>query len=299
MARVLPRSWLFVPGDRPDRVSKALASAAEAVIIDLEDSIAHEAKLTTRAGLRKMLSGPRRRNVFIRLNEVTSEWFEDDVRALNGLPLAGVVLPMTNSPDEVKRVSGLLKQMDTGQWIVPILESAEGVYYAREIAISSPQVLALAFGAGDYSLDIGIPKWPVGDQLPLLVPRVMVVLAARVANLAGALDTPTPTFRDPESVLEQSKLALSLGYRGKLSIHPSQIETINNVFRPDAAQLEYARRVVAEFERSLKEGRASTSVDGKLITYAIAEQSYAMIERACDDIDVGTGPSGAAAKAAH
>src|SRR5688572_20726907 len=133
MARLLPRSWLFVPGDRPDRVAKALASAAEAVIIDLEDSIAHDAKLSTRANLRKMLGGPRRSNVFVRINEITSEWFEEDIRALDSLDVAGVVLPKTNSADELRSVAGLLERMDTGQWIVPILESAAGIYYARQI----------------------------------------------------------------------------------------------------------------------------------------------------------------------
>src|SRR6185369_9645858 len=123
MARLLPRSWLFVPGDRPDRVEKALRSSAEAVIVDLEDSIAHDAKLSTRANLRKMLGGPTRRNVFIRLNEMNSEWFADDVQALDGLNLAGVVLPKANSADEVKSLAGMLQRLDTGQWIVPILET--------------------------------------------------------------------------------------------------------------------------------------------------------------------------------
>jgi citrate lyase subunit beta / citryl-CoA lyase len=292
MARLLPRSWLFVPADRPDRVSKALLSSAEALIIDLEDSIAHDAKITTREGLREMLRGSVRKNVFVRINEITSEWFEDDVRALDGLNVAGVVLPRTNSADDVKSLAAILQRMDTGQWIVPLIESAPGVYFAREVAQSSPQVLALAFGAGDYSLDIGIPKWPTGEQLSLLVPRVMVILAARIANL-GALDTPTPTFRDPESVREQSLLAVSLGFQGKLAIHPTQIDTINSIFRPDAAALKYAQRVVATFKASLAEGRASTSVDGKLVTGAIAKQSYALIERASDDIDVGRGPRAA------
>ena len=297
MARLLPRSWLFVPGDRPDRVAKALESPAEAVIVDLEDSIAHDAKLSTRANLRKMLGGRARRNVFIRLNEITSEWYNDDVQALDGLDLAGVVLPKANSADEVISLAGKLQRMDTGKWIVPILETAAGVYFAREIAQSTPQVLALSFGAGDYSLDVGIPKWPVGEQLSLLVPRVMVIIAARVANLPGAIDTPTPTFRDPDSVRDQSKLAASLGFRGKLAIHPNQVDTINEIFKPDTAQLDYAKKVVAGFEASLKEGRASTSVEGKLVTYAIAEQSYALIERASDDVDVGRGPQAPAKSA--
>jgi len=291
MARLLPRSWLFVPGDRADRVEKALASSAEAVIIDFEDSIPRDAKLATRAGLRGILKGSTRKNVFVRLNEATSEWFKDDVQALDGVNLAGVLLPMTSSADEVRSLAGLLQRVDTGQWIVPLLESASGVYFAREIAQCSPQVLALAFGAGDYSLEVGIPKWPVGEQLAFLVPRVTVIIASRVANLAGALDTPTPTFRDPDSVRDQSLLAASLGFQGKLAIHPNQVDTINSIFRPDAAALKYAQRVVAAFEAALTEGRASTSVDGKVVTHTIAEQSAGVIERASDNIDVGRGPT--------
>jgi citrate lyase subunit beta/citryl-CoA lyase len=261
------------------------------VIIDLEDSIAEEAKLTTRAGLRDM--GPLgRKNVFVRINSIDSKWFADDVRALDGLRVSGVVLPLANCAEDVRSLATMLQGLDTGQWIVPLLESASGIHFAKEIAEASPQVLALGFGAGDYSLDIGIPRWPVGDQLPLLVPRVAVVLAARLANLAGALDTPTPTFQDPESLVGQSRLAASLGFRGKLAIHPNQIDTINSIFKPDAAALAYAQKVVASFEAALAEGRASTSVEGKLVTGAIAEQSHAVIARATDDVDVGSGPDG-------
>jgi citrate lyase beta subunit len=287
---VLPRTWLFVPGDRPDRVAKALALPTDAVIVDLEDAVAESRKVRARETVHRALSGQHRANVFVRVNGASTEWFDDDIAALDGLRLAGIVLPMAASAEDIRAADDRLGEVAAGRWIVPIIETAAGLRAVFEIAQSSPSVLALAFGGGDFSLDMGFP-WPEGDQLPFLIPRVTVALAARSANLGGAIDTPNGNIHDLEGLAAEAANAVSLGFRGKFAIHPKQLEIIDNTFRPATADLERARRISDAFSASETDGNAAVMVGEIFVDYPIAMRARALIARAEASTDVGRGPS--------
>jgi citrate lyase beta subunit len=286
---VLPRTWLFVPADRPDRVAKALDLPTDAVIVDLEDAVAESKKAGAREAVRRTLVGRDRANVFVRVNGASTQWFGDDIAALDGLPLAGIVLPMAASGEDVRSAHDRLREVATGRWIVPIIETAGGLRAAFDIAGSSPSVLALAFGGGDYSLDMGFP-WPQRDQLPFLVPRVTVALAARTANLSGAIDTPNGNIHDLEELAAEAANAVSLGFRAKFAIHPKQLDIIAKTFTPTPTDVDRARRISAAFMASESTGNAAVMVDDLFVDYPIAMRARAVIARAEASTDVGSGP---------
>ena len=286
----LPRTWLFVPGDRPDRVAKALDLPTDAVIVDLEDAVAESRKAGARDTVRYALSGRHRANVFVRVNGASTGWFDDDIAALDGLALAGIVLPMAASAEDIRAADVRLREVAAGRWIVPIIETAAGLRAVFEIAQSAPSVLALAFGGGDYSLDMGFP-WPQGDQLPFLIPRVTVALAARTANLAGAIDTPNGNIHDLEGLASEAANAVSLGFRAKFAIHPKQLEIIARTFRPTQADLDRARGISDAFTASEAGGNAAVMVGDVFVDYPIAIRARALLARAEAPTDVGTGPS--------
>jgi citrate lyase subunit beta/citryl-CoA lyase len=286
----LPRTWLFAPGDRPDRVAKALDSKSDAVVVDLEDAVAQSSKVAARQLLRETLLGKDRTNVFVRINGAATEWFSGDIAALHGVPLAGIVLPKASSARDVQRAHDVLRDVATGRWIVPLIETAEGVREAFHIAAASASVLSVAFGGGDYCLDMDL-AWPTGDQLPFLVPRVTIAQAARAANLSGAIDTPNPRIQDAEQFAAEAAVAASLGFRAKFAIHPSQLDAIVSAFTPTAQDVDRARHIDAAFTASEVAGNAAVMFEGAFVDYPIALRARAVIERAERSVNVGTGPT--------
>lgn len=290
MIQPIPRTWLFVPGDRPDRIPKALALPTDAVVVDLEDAVADNRKVESRETMRASLEGVRRPNVFVRINGVRTSWWQEDVESLADLDISGVVLPMAEEAHDVTATAECFARAGTGRWIVPILETAAGIASAFSVASADPSVLAVAFGGGDYSLDLQMP-WPGTDPLPFLVPRVAVVQAARRAGLDGAIDTPNPTLQDMAIFADDVRAGASLGFRGKFAIHPRQVAVINELYSPTQDDIARATNIWESFERATANGSAAISVDGEFVDYAIALRAKALLARAAAaGIDVGGGP---------
>ncbi|MDO8300917.1 MAG: CoA ester lyase [Lacisediminimonas sp.] len=244
------RSWLFVPGNRPERFGKALAAGAHAVIIDLEDAVAPADKHSARSSVKAWLSPAHA--VYLRVNAPGSIWFQDDL-ALCALPgVAGIVLPKAERSSDIGALVGA-----GARQVLPLIESAQGLWNAEQLA-RQPQVLRLMFGNLDFSADMGIG----GDQDELLAFRSQLVLVSRVACIQAPIDGVSTELDDAQAVARDTARARRLGFGGKLCIHPRQVPHVNAGFMPDVQQIAWARKVVAAASES---GGAAVAVDGRMV----------------------------------
>ena len=240
-------SWLFVPASRPERIVKALASGADAVIVDLEDAVAPTEKDQARAALvdaMKGLTKAQRARLLVRINAPGTAWFDDDVQALHvwcADGCAGAVLPKAEDAAALTIVG----QAVGDGVIVPIIESVWGLHNIDAIA-QAPQVLRLAFGHLDFQVDAGMAC--AADEAELVPVRLAVVLASRRAQLAAPIDGVTTNTQDAAVVRADAERSVRGGFGGKLSIHPMQVAEINAAYAPTDAQLQAAQQVLAAAE---------------------------------------------------
>jgi citrate lyase subunit beta/citryl-CoA lyase len=201
----------------------------------------------------------------------------EDLEAVAVTGLAAVKHPKTESPETVRAVAAMLTELEQQRGLPPGmfgiqvgLESAKGVWFAYEIVSASPRVRSVMIGTaqdGDLQADLGYTWTVEGNEV--LYHRSRVLLAARAAGVEHVLDGVYANVRDPEGLRLCCEAARKLGYRGKTLIHPNQIETTNRIFAPTAQELEYYRRVIDAFDSALARGSAATTVDGKLVDYAM------------------------------
>lgn len=261
------RSFLFVPGNRPERFDKACAAGADAVILDLEDAVAPAGKEAARDGVRQWLAAGGR--AWLRLNGTGTAWHGQDLDLLDAAGVLGVMLPKAEHADELRSLAAGLRP---GVPLVPLIETAVGLWHARDLA-AVPGVQRLAFGSVDYQLDLGIQ----GDGEELLQARSQLVLASRVAGVLAPVDGVTVAI-DDEAVL-QSDIARArrLGFGGKLCIHPKQVAAVQAGLRPPASDIDWARRVIAAAEAA---GQDAVRLDGKLVDLPIIGRARAILEAA-------------------
>lgn len=249
MSEDLLRSWLFVPGDRPERFAKAAASGADAVIIDLEDAVPAAAKQAARGHARQWLEAGH--PAYLRINACGSAWCDEDL-ALAGLA-RGVILPKAEQVGDIARV------MAAGaRCVLPLIESALGMWQAHDLA-RQPGVQRLVFGNIDFALDLGING---EEDEPLLHFRSQLVLVSRVAGILPPVDGVTTNFSDEELLRRDSLRARRMGFGGKLCIHPRQVAAVNVSYAPTAAEIEWARQV--EQAAATADG-AAVALHGKMI----------------------------------
>lgn len=280
------RSMIFTPGDRLDMVEKAIRSGADAVIVDLEDAVSNDNKPNARANLDNLPSSTV--PYYVRTNGSATPWFWDDVAAVGEADVVGLILPKAESPSELIRVDGALTigEMRSGKprghiTVIPLIESAIGVRLTYEIASASERVQSVMFGGGeqgDLVADLGAEWTPEGTGL--LHARSQVLLAARAAGVPYPMEAVFMDFRDNEALRVESEIARTLGYVGKVAIHPGQIPVINEVFTPSPEVVAYQRKVLAAFEEAEASGKASIAVDGKMVDYAVARVARSIIARA-------------------
>lgn len=261
---MIHRSLLFVPADRPERFGKALNAGAHAVILDLEDAVTPERKDAARGMVSEFLgSHP---GCWVRMNGIESSWFEDDLLMLRGAPRAGVMIPKAEAPEVFNAVSSTLGRSLP---LVALVESAIGLARCRELA-RLEGVDRLAFGSVDFALDLGIK----GQEDELLFARSELVLASRLANRPSPIDGVTLALDSDEVLVRDVARARRLGFGGKLCIHPKQVAATNAGFQPDAAEIEWARRVVAAAEANAS---GALRLDGKLVDRPVVEQARRLL----------------------
>ncbi len=267
----MTRAWLFVPGHRPERFDKALASGADRVIVDLEDAVAPEVKDEARAALATWLAtapAP----VALRLNAADTPWFEADL-ALLAAPaapgLAAVVLPKAEDPAVLARLAALRPSLA----LVPLVESALGLAQARALA-AAPGVQRLAFGHIDFQVDLGLREATEDELLPY---RCELVLASRLARIAAPLDGVTVALDDAAALQTDVQRARRLGFGGKLCIHPRQVAAVQAAFRPGADEVAWAQRVLTAAAQA---GGAAVALDGKMIDKPVMLRAEAILRDA-------------------
>lgn len=280
------RTALFVPATRPDRVDKALKTGADGVIMDLEDAVAHGLKAEARATARKTIAEHAQRRLMVRVNALGSGHNRKDLEAVVQPSLGSIMLPKVESAEHLQEVHRRLIDLERARGMPPgsigvlaLIESARGVQEVFRIfseALAPERACLAAFGAADYSLDVGINLSRDGAELHY--PRSRIAVACRAAGKEPPIDTPFMIdLKDIDALRADALRAKQLGFQGKLCIHPSQVGPCNEIFSPTAAEIEHARRVVAAFEKSESEGIGALQLDGKFIDYPVVERSRRII----------------------
>lgn len=266
------RSLLFVPATRPERLGKALATAAGCVIVDLEDAVSIGEKSAARDRLADALSSldaSERPRVLVRINADGTAWHDDDVRMLAAAPaFGGVVLPKAESQFVLARVGSLL----VGVALVPLIESLAGLDNADALA-RSEGVARLAFGHLDFQLDLGMRC--EADETELNGVRFAIVAASRRASLAAPIDGVTVELDDPTRLGSDSRRALALGFGAKLCIHPKQVEIVNATFAPTQDEVAWARQVLA---LAASNGGQAFAFDGRMVDAPVIARARKILQ---------------------
>jgi citrate lyase beta subunit len=290
---------LYVPASRPQMIEKAAASDADAVCIDLEDAVAVDEKLASRAhvvrALRELDFGRKMRA--FRINGLDTPFaYRDLIEVVEGAGdrLDVVMLPKASGPDDVIFVDMLLTQIEASRGfdgrrigIEAQIESAKGFLWAREIAHASPRLEALIFGPGDYSATMQMPVANIGelDENDQVYPghrwhAVMhTVVAAARANGLRAIDGPYAGYKDTAGLEQACRIARVMGFDGKQCIHPTQIPVVNRMFGPTAGEVARAKAVVEAYEAAAQSGRGAVGHDGKMIDMANIRMARAVLRK--------------------
>lgn len=256
------RTALFVPANRPGRYKKAADASPGAVILDLEDSVAAPDKDSARSALRTDFT---RLPVILRMNSFGSPWFERDLEAAASLPFTGLMVPKSADIGELEQIAaGAAGRLP----IVALIETARGVAEARRIA-ALPQVARLAFGSIDYCADLDCEH----SREALLAARSELVLASRLAGKPAPLDGVTASIDDLELVEADAHHGRSLGFGGKMCIHPHQIEPVLRGYQPTQAELEWAGRVLDSTDGAIR-------IDGAMVDEPVRMRARQILTQA-------------------
>jgi citrate lyase subunit beta/citryl-CoA lyase len=267
-----PRSYLFVPANRPERFAKALAAGADAVVLDLEDAVAPDAKGPARDAIARWAAGAaaaERGRVVVRINAAGDAGFADDLRLLRDARLDWVMLPKAESDVQLGAVRAALP----GAQLLPLVESARGVAGVDALAAGA-RVQRLVFGTLDLALDLDLDIADGNEALAHAAGRL--VIASRVAGLAAPVAGVTPQIDDEARLLADLAWARRHGFGAKLCIHPKQVAPIHRGLAPTPAELDWARRVVAADARS----PGAAVLDGRLVDRPVVLQAERILLRA-------------------
>jgi citrate lyase subunit beta/citryl-CoA lyase len=282
----LMRSVLTVPVTNPRFVEKAPDTGADVICLDLEDSIAPAEKEQARGLAAKAIdSVPQGRHaVFVRVNGEHTGLLDGDISAVVRPGLDGIILSKASSPRTLEDVDQLVSRLESDQGIAigtvvvaPLIETAAGVMSSLAIC-RSPRVQAAVFGAEDLATDMGVQRTREGEEVRWA--RAQVAMACHAARIVP-VDTPDPDYTDLDYLEREMRIGRSLGYQGKLVIHPTQVEMANRVFAASNEEIEEARTIVELFEREgIAKGRAAIPADGRMIDTPIYERARRLLETA-------------------
>ncbi len=268
----LSTTYLFVPGNRPERFAKAMASGADQIILDLEDAVAPADKAMAREAVASWLAAldaPDRSRMVVRINDALSPWHAEDLQWLRTSEAGEVMLSKCESPAQIASVCAHLGR--AGQ-VMPLIETVRGVFAVREIA-RAPRVSRLAFGSLDYMLDLDLP----GPGCALDAAGTAIAMASRAAELPPPVAGVTPEL-NAERVKADMLHARALGYSAKMCIHPNQVGAVREALIPDAQVINWATQVVAAWQDS--DGSGAVQVDGKMVDKPVLLRAQRILDLA-------------------
>jgi citrate lyase subunit beta / citryl-CoA lyase len=283
------RTALFAPGNRPDRAEKAIGLGADAVIIDLEDAVPIAEKESSRPLVKDVLEKHTGQRMYVRINALNTSYAIGDLEGVICRNLSGIMLPKVESPNDIFEIDRLLTRLEKSIGLkvrvfelIPICETAKGLEEAYAIASARPEhhrILTFAFGAADYTLDLGISLTREGKELEY--PRSRLPIACRAGRIMPPLDTPWMIdLKDMEGLIADIKKGKAYGFMGKIVIHPNQIQPCHDIFTPSEQEIILAKKVIAAFGEAEKAGKAAIQLDGKFIDYPVVEKSRRVLELA-------------------
>ena len=300
------RSMLFVPGSRPAMIAKAAASAADAVCLDLEDSVLPDEKAASRGNvvraLREIDFGPRVR--IVRINSLDTEYADRDLMdVLEGAAdlVDVVMIPKAGSAADVAFVDNVLARIEDARGLTrrigieAQIESAAGFLYVREIASASSRLEGLVFGPGDFAASMQMPATAIGelDAHDAAYPGhryhavMLTIVAAARANGLRCMDGPYAGYTDTAGLVRACQIAVALGFDGKQCIHPGQLATVNAAFSPSEEEVARASALVKAYESAIAEGRGAASYQGRMIDAASLRMAQVILRR--HDVSVQRG----------
>ena len=282
----LLRSLIFVPGNRPNMLQRALTFNADILMVDLEDSVPPAEKSAARDLAAQWIPQLRQagRRVMARVNSLDTGLIRDELAALISPHLYGISVGKTNSLSDLRQIESILAPLEKAAGIpagqiklIPWIESAKAVVNVHSIAAALPRTIALAFGAEDYTNDLGIQRTDAGAEVHH--PRAAIAIAARAASIA-ALDSPYVAFRNPQGLQQDAATARQMGYTGKFAIHPDQIAPINAAFSPSPKEIAHAQRLMAAWQEAEAAGRGSLALDGKMVDIPVVKRAQNLLNLA-------------------
>ena len=260
------RSVLYMPAANERALEKAKAIAADALIFDLEDAVAPDAKAEARDRACAMFAGGGygSREITIRANGIGTPWHDDDLAAISAVGPDGVVVPKVNSVADVAAIEAALERHGapdrTKIWAM--LETPVAMLHAEEICAASERLTVLVMGTNDLAKELHAQRVP--DRQPLMGGLYLSLLAARAADKV-ILDGVFNDIKDEDGFLAECQVGRQMGFDGKTLIHPSQVDPCNGAFSPESAEIDLAERIIAAFEDAEAEGRGVVTVDGRMI----------------------------------
>jgi citrate lyase subunit beta/citryl-CoA lyase len=269
-----PRTYLFVPGTRPERFGKALASGADCVLLDLEDAVAAADKPRARDAIARWFTGTApedRARIAVRINDAASPFFGDDLCALKDCGCTQAVLPKVEEPWQIAAVAAAIP----GAQVMALMESARGVARVDELA-AARGVTRLLFGTLDFALDLDIDITDNANGLSYAASRIAI--ASRVAGLPAPVAGVTPQMDNSVRLLADLAQARQLGFGAKLCIHPNQVAPVHAALRPSAQALDWAHRVMAADSAS----PGAASLDGRMVDRPVVLQAQRTLSLARD-----------------
>jgi len=267
-------------------LEKASTADADILVPDMEDSVPDNEKLNARNLISEKLStlSGKKQSIIPRVNALDTGLTFDDIRAVVSNNTYGISVGKIESNWDINEVSKILSQIETEKSLEPgsikiiaWIESASAIMNVNSIATASKRMLGIAFGAEDFTNDMGIQRSESGVEV--LYPRSVVAIAAKAAGIT-AIDTPYVNFRDNDGLEEEIKNVLPLGFKAKFAIHPGQLQSINKLFSPSEEAVKYAKKVIEVFEEAERNGSGATSLDGKMIDVPVVKRARNLLELA-------------------
>jgi citrate lyase subunit beta/citryl-CoA lyase len=279
---ILMRTALFVPGNRPDRIEKAFNTEADAIIIDLEDAVPLSEKENTRTKVKEKVTQFNDRMILVRVNALGSPFIKGDLNETIIEGVNGIILPKVEKTDDIHDINKLLLEVEKKRslpegsiHLFPLIESAAAVQHVYDIVSTKTKperIYTVAFGAADYTLDMGIEMTMEGNEL--YYARSKIAIACKAAGIAPPVDTPFMIdLKNTEALVIDAKRAKELGFQGKLVIHPKQIDPCNRLFSPTPEEIAKAEKIVQAFEEAEAAGMAAIQMEGKFIDYPVVKRS--------------------------